>query len=59
MKENEVTKNVLVGARHGKLINLADKNIKNKIADLSVPQTADSHPDSTEEQRQQANATKF
>lgn len=48
-----------MGTRSGKLINLHDANLKTIINDVSVDQTADSHPDSTEEARTAANAVKF
>lgn len=48
-----------VGTRNGKLINVADPNIKNIVNDLSVDQNVDSHPESTEESRLAANSLKF
>ena len=48
-----------IGARHGALLNLTAKDLKGQVADLALPQTADSHPESSQEERDEANAMKF
>jgi hypothetical protein len=50
---------VKVGTRSGKLLNLHEPNLKAAVGELCVDQTADSHPDATEEARTAANALKF
>lgn len=44
IRDTEATKNVKIGTRSGKLINLLDSNLKTAVNDLSIDQNVDSHP---------------
>ena len=40
-----------MGSRHERMFNLTDDNLRQNIAEISIPVDADSHPDLNEEER--------
>lgn len=52
-------KHVKIGARSGKLLNLIEGDLKTQVNELSIEQTADSHPDLPAETRTANNALKI